>query len=60
MKIVALNHANLNLINKINSAFVVDSKLKVNLSGNKFTYETEPLAPYEKSYNTMIQITQST
>jgi GNAT superfamily N-acetyltransferase len=50
MKIEILTHSGLHLINTISSAFTVDSKLKLKLSENKFSYEIEAMPPYEKNY----------
>jgi streptothricin acetyltransferase len=50
MRIETITHANLHHINTIDSTFTVDSKLKVKLADNKFTYEIESLIPYEKTY----------
>jgi len=50
MKIEIINLSNLHLINTIDSTFTVNSKLKVKLSDDKFTYEIETFAPYQKTY----------
>lgn len=50
MRIETVTHSNFQLINTIDSAFTVDSKLKVSMSDNKFSYEIESVIPYEKSY----------
>lgn len=50
MKIEAINAHTLKLVNKIDSTFTVDSILKLRLSENKFSYEPENVAPYEKKY----------
>ena len=50
MRIESLSHTNLHLINTIESTFIVDSRLKIKLSDNKFSYEIESVIPYEKSY----------
>lgn len=50
MKIEAINKSNLYNINQVDSTFVVDSKLIISLSDNKFSFITEPVTPYEKRY----------
>lgn len=50
MKIEIINHSNLHNINQLDSTFTVDSKLKLKLSDNKFSYEIEPVAPFKKTY----------
>ena len=50
MKIEAVTSETLSLVNKIESTFVVQSKLKINLSDDKFSYEILPVSPYEKTY----------
>lgn len=50
MRIETITHANLNLINTIDSTFTIESKLKIKLSDNRFSYEMESLSPYEKTY----------
>ncbi|MBS1493613.1 MAG: GNAT family N-acetyltransferase [Bacteroidetes bacterium] len=50
MKIEAITRNTLNLVNEIDSAFTVDSKLNIKLSDNTFAYEIEKVTPYEKSY----------
>ena len=50
MKIEAVTAHTLNFVNKIDSTFIVDSKLNVKLSNNTFTYEIEIITQYDKSY----------
>lgn len=50
MKIEKISADNLQLVNKIDSTFTVNSKLKLNLTGNKFSYEIESVSPYKKTY----------
>lgn len=50
MDIEIISHSNLHNTNKIDSSFIVDSKLRLSFSDNQFTYETEPVIPYVKKY----------
>ncbi|MBN8569001.1 MAG: GNAT family N-acetyltransferase [Ignavibacteria bacterium] len=50
MKIEEVTAHTLNLVNKIDSTFTVDSILRLKLSDNKYSYEIENVTPYEKKY----------
>lgn len=50
LKIKSVNKLNLQLVNKIDSTFTVESKLKLSLHNNKFSFDIEKITPYTKSY----------
>lgn len=50
MEIKEASFHTLNLVNKIDSTFIVDSILKLKLSENKFSYVIENVKPYGKTY----------
>jgi GNAT superfamily N-acetyltransferase len=50
MKIEEVTTHTLNLVNKIDSTFTVDSILRLKLSDDKYSYEIENVTPYEKTY----------
>lgn len=50
LTIESISNSNLHHINKTDTAFTVDSILKIKLSENKFSYEIESVSPYEKVY----------
>jgi len=50
MKIKPVTIETLNLVNKIESSFIVDSKLNIKLAEGSFSYEIQPVKPYKKIY----------
>lgn len=50
MRTETISQTNLHLINTIDSTFTVDSKIKINLLENQFSYEIKSVIPYEKTY----------
>ncbi len=50
MRVESINNSNLHNINKIDSTFIVESKLKLKFSEGKFSHEIESVSPYKKTY----------